>query len=267
MKPARLVLSLIFVLTSILFSAQTSSKNELDLGLRAYKRARFEEAIQHFQRATALQPDNVVAHLYLANAYGAQYIPGVDTPANVHLGEAAISEYQAVLLIDPQSLDAIKGVAGLNLQMKKFEDAKTFYHKAIEVDPEDPENYYSIGVIDWTETYTERMAQRAKLNLKPEEPFINSGECWAVRSENESVVEDAIENLGKALESRHDYDDAMAYMNLMYRERADIQCEDPVSYKSDLKAADHWVDLTLSTKKAKAAKYNRRPEDPATPSN
>jgi tetratricopeptide (TPR) repeat protein len=267
MKPARLVFSLTFVFTSIFASAQTSSQAELDLGLGAYKQARFEEAIQHFQRATALQPDNAVARLYLANAYAAQYIPGVESPANVHLGEAAMSEYQTVLQTDPQSLDAIKGVAGLNLQMKKFEEAKSFYRKAIEVNAEDPEDYYSIGVIDWTEAYSERMAQRAKLNLKPDKPFIHRGECWAVRSDNENVVEEAIENLSKALELRHDYDDAMAYMNLMYREKADIQCEDPVSYKSDLEAADQWVDLTMSTKKAKAAQYDRHPEDPATPSN
>ena len=34
--------------------------------------------------------------------------------------------------------------------------------------------------------------------------------------------------LEKALELRPDYDDAMAYMNLMYRERADLQCDDPL---------------------------------------
>ena len=34
--------------------------------------------------------------------------------------------------------------------MKKFEDAKTYYRKALEIDPNDPEPYYSVGVIDWT---------------------------------------------------------------------------------------------------------------------
>ncbi len=67
-------------------------------------------------------------------------------------------------------------------------------------------------------------------------------------------MKDGVENIAKALDLRHDYDDAMAYMNLMYREKANIQCNDLESYKSDLKAADHWVDVTLSTKKARAAK-------------
>jgi hypothetical protein len=46
----------------------------------------------------------------------------------------------------------------------------------------------------------------------------------------------------------------MAYMNLMYRERADLQCDDPAARAADLKTADDWVDLTLAVKKAKAEK-------------
>jgi hypothetical protein len=55
--------------------------------------------------------------------------------------------------------------------------------------------------------------------------------------------------LKKAIELRRDYDDAMAYMNLMYRERADIQCRDAKAYAADLKTADDWVDLTIATKR------------------
>ena len=46
----------------------------------------------------------------------------------------------------------------------------------------------------------------------------------------------------------------MAYMNLMYRERADIQCDDPGARSTDLKTADEWVDKTMAIKKQKAEK-------------
>ena len=49
----------------------------------------------------------------------------------------------------------------------------------------------------------------------------------------------------------------MAYLNLMYHERADIQCNDDKAYKADVKTADQWVDLTMATKKQKAE--NSRP--------
>jgi hypothetical protein len=60
--------------------------------------------------------------------------------------------------------------------------------------------------------------------------------------------------LNKAIQLRPDYDDAMAYLNLMYREKADVECDDLAARQEDLKTADHWVDQTLSTKKAKAEK-------------
>ena len=68
------------------------------------------------------------------------------------------------------------------------------------------------------------------------------------------MVEDGIAKLQKALELRPDYDDAMAYLNLMYRERADLECDNPAARAADLKTADDWVDKTLATKKAKAEK-------------
>jgi tetratricopeptide (TPR) repeat protein len=137
---------------------------------------------------------------------------------------------------------------------KKFEEAKIFYHKALDLDAKDPEVYYSVGVIDWTEAYSRRTREYSKLKMKTDEPFINRAECWSVREDNEAVVQDGMENMAKALEFRRDYDDAMAYMNLLYRERGNIQCGDSSKYYDDMNDADHWVGVTINTKKTKAAK-------------
>jgi hypothetical protein len=67
-------------------------------------------------------------------------------------------------------------------------------------------------------------------------------------------IQEGIDTLGKAIQLRDDYDDAMAYMNLMYREKADVECDDLAARADDLKTADMWVDKTLAAKKAKAEK-------------
>jgi hypothetical protein len=67
-------------------------------------------------------------------------------------------------------------------------------------------------------------------------------------------IQEGIDSLNKAISLREDYDDAMAYMNLMYRERADVECDDPAAREADLKTADSWVDKAMEAKKAKAAK-------------
>jgi tetratricopeptide (TPR) repeat protein len=230
------------------------ARDQLNKGVASYKNARYEQAIDHFKNAVTLDPGLQNAKIYLAAAYLAQYIPGVDSPENLQNANAAIQQYMAVLQQDPKNVNSIKGIAYLYLQMKKFEDAKSYYRKAIELDPNDPEAYYSIGVIDWTQAYQPRMEERAKLGLRADEPLKDKKLCAKLREESGVVIQDGIDSLTKALQMRQDYDDAMAYMNLLYREKADRECDQLEQRAADLKAADEWVDKTMAAKKAKAEK-------------
>src|SRR2546426_11731212 len=230
------------------------ARDQLNKGVQSYKSEKYEEAIDHFQKAVSLDPGLINARLYLATAYAQQYIRGADTEDNNRMAQQAIDQYKAVLERDPKNVNSVKGIAYLYLQMKKFEEAKQYYRKASELDPNDPEAYYSIGVIDWTQTYQPRMEERSKLGLKPEEPLKDKKVCMMLRAKNWDIIKDGVAMLDKALQLRPDYDDAMAYMNLLYRERADVQCDDPAARMADLKTADEWVDKTMATKKAKAEK-------------
>jgi len=232
------------------------ARDQLNKGVQAYKGAKYEEAINHFQDAVSLDPTLINAKLYLATAYAQQYIPGADTPDNNKFALEAIKQYEEVLQRDPKSVNSVKGIAYLYLQMKQFDKAKEYYRKATELDPNDPEPYYSIGVIDWTQTYQPRMEARAKLGMKPDDslPAKDKKVCQQVKDNNSANIQEGLDVLKKALDLRTDYDDAMAYMNLMYRERADVECDDPAARAADLKEADSWVDKTMATKKAKAEK-------------
>ena len=248
--------------STTLLSAQSDSDRELNLGTQSYKNAKYEKAIWHFEKAVALDPENITARMYLATAYGSQYIPGVEQSENTVLAEKAIEQYQYVLnapQVGDRRLNSAKGIAYLYLNMKKFEDSKKYYLLASDLDPKDPENYYSIGVLDWIQTYQPRMEARAKLDLRPEDhlnPNIEAQRmaCDDLRGRNMPMIQDGIEQLTKAIELRPDYDDAMAYMNLMYRERADVECNDLAAREQDLKAADNWVDKTIAVKKTKDKK-------------
>ena len=230
------------------------ARDQLNKGVQAYKNAKYEEAIERFKNAVSLDPSLINARLYLATAYAQQYIPGADTEDNNRFGQEAINEYKNVLSQKSDDLNAIKGIAYLYLQMKNYDQAKEFYRKATQEDPNDPESYYSVAVIDWTQTYQPRMEQRAALGLKPDEPIKDEKVCEQLRTQNQATVQDGMQNLQKALSLRPDYDDAMAYMNLMYREQADIECGNADARTADLKQADEWVDKTMATKKAKAEK-------------
>jgi len=257
MKTSVRVLAIIAVGLAMLSTVacnKLQARDQLNKGVQSYKSAKYEEAIDHFQKAVSLDPGLINARLYLATAYAQQYIPGADTEDNNRMAQQAIDQYKAVLERDPKNVNSVKGIAYLYLQMKKFEDAKQYYRKASELDPNDPEAYYSIGVIDWTQSYQPRMEERSKLGLKPEEPLKDKKVCNALRQKVQDIIQDGISMLEKALQLRPDYDDAMAYMNLLYRERADLQCDNPAARAADLKTADEWVDKTMAVKKAKAEK-------------
>jgi tetratricopeptide (TPR) repeat protein len=259
MKTTQRLLVVLAAALVLLFSTgcdKLKARDHLNKGVQAYKNSKFEQAIDHFQQAVSLDPTLINARLYLATAYAQQYIPGADTPENNRFAEQAIDSYKQVLQVDPRNINSIKGIAYLYLQMKKFPLAKEYYKKASEVDPNDPEPYYSVAVIDWTQTYVPRQEARNRLAMKPEDalPVKDKKVCAEMKEKNTTNVQEGIDNLNKALQLRPDYDDAMAYMNLMYRERADIQCDDPSARAADLKTADEWVDKTMATKKAKAEK-------------
>lgn len=238
------------------------ARDQLNKGVKAYKDNHYEQAITHFQKAVELDPSLINARMYLATAFVSQYIPGVDSPENLRTAQQAIDEYQKVIDAKPsreQKVNSAKGVAYLYLNMKKWDDAKKYYRMASEADPNDPEPYYSVGVIDWTACYQPRMEERAKLGMKPDEHLSAKNKdqkkvCDELRDKNTPSIQEGIDNLNKAISLRPDYDDAMAYMNLMYRERADVECEDEAARTDDLKTADSWVDKAMQAKQARAAR-------------
>jgi tetratricopeptide (TPR) repeat protein len=147
--------------------------------------------------------------------------------------------------------------------MKDFEKAEEWHRKRIKIledeaaadpnkaiDPAAADSYYTIGVIKWTESYTPRLEARAGLGMKAEDPGPISDAT--IRQELAATavpkIEEGITALDRALEINPDYADAMAYLNLLNRERADF-AESSEDYESYLAKADDWVQKTLATKK------------------
>ena len=148
-----------------------------------------------------------------------------------------------------------QGVPELDEKFKRLNEAKEWYLKLVAADPQNKEAYYSLGVIDWAETYPVRTTARVKLGMKPEDPgpIKDKKVKEELRARNMPMVEDGIKQLSKAIEVDPNYDDAMAYLNLMYRERADL-ADTKEEFTKDSEMADSWVQKSLDTKKMKAAK-------------
>ncbi len=247
-----LFLALLLVMSSGCKKLQ--ARDQLNKGVQSYKNARYEEAIEHFKNAVGLDPGLLNARIYLATAYAQQYVPGAETAENRRFAEQAIGEYKNVLRDDPKNVNAIKGIGYLYLQQKQFDEAKEYYNRAVKIDPNDPEAYYSSAYIDFWTAHNFGQNERNKLGMKATDQLRDKRACEVIKAHNAPLVEEGIGLLNKALELRHDYDDAMAYLNLLYRERADYQCERPELRAADIKTADDWQAKTLATKREKVSK-------------
>ena len=232
--------------------AKLQARDQLNRGTQAFKNANYTEAVDHFKNAIQLDPGFVAARLYLAVAYMMQYIPGAESPENMQMAQADIDQFQRVLAKDPKNDVALAYMASLYFNQKKFDDAKVWYDKLISVKPDSKEAYYTLGVIAWSKWYPVLMAARAKASMRPEDPgpLKDKKAKEELKAQWMPVVQGGLDSLKKALELDKEYDDAMAYMNLLTREKADLD-DDADQYKKDIKEADDWVQKTLETKKIK----------------
>ncbi len=262
-KTLSLATILIFV-----FGASGCSKlrarDLLNKGVAAFKNAQFDAAVEDFKEAKDLDPSLTNARLYLATAYASQYIPGAPSPENLNHGQEAIAEYKGVLDNDSNNLNAIDGLASILYQMagqpfdpKKFEESKSYNQRHIQVKPEDPAPYYSIGVIDWALAYRGNTEMRADYNRNNIKKQVRDTDALppdvrkAYADKFGVLVDEGIDSLKKAIERRPDYDDAMTYLNLLYRRKADMV--DSTAERDALtKQADDLLDKVKEIKQKRA---------------
>jgi tetratricopeptide (TPR) repeat protein len=243
------------------------ARDLLNKGVASFKNGQYDIAIEDFKQAKELDPGLMNARLYLATAYASQYIPGAPSEQNTRLGTQAVNEFKDVLTIDSNNMSAIDGVGSIIFQMagqpydpKKFEESKTYHQKHIELRPNDPEPYYWIGVIDWTlafrannelrADFNRTNAANAKKQVKDTDPLPPSLRA-DYTAKYSPMVEEGIADLQKAIQLRPDYDDAMAYLNLLYRRKADM-VESADERASLLKQADDLVDKVKEVKQKRA---------------
>jgi hypothetical protein len=82
--------------------------------------------------------------------------------------------------------------------------------------------------------------------------------CKTIQDKNTPLVTDGLTYLQKAVDLRSNYDDAMQYLNLMYRRKADLDCGNDAARKEDLAQAQNWVQKAMGARKANEEKANEK---------
>ncbi len=266
-SPRRAValLALLVLAAGISGCDKLKARDLLNKGVSAFKNGQYDAAVEDFKQAKDLDPSLLNARLYLATAYASQYIPGAPSEQNKNIGKQAVAEFKDILNSYPDNLSAIDGAGSILFQMggtpydpKLFEESKTYHVQHTKLKPEDPEPYYWIGVIDWTLAFRANAELRKDFNeknikkqVKDTDPLPGSVRADYVAKYG-SLIDEGITDLQQAIKLRPDYDDAMAYLNLLYRRKADA-VESASERGSYQQKADDLVDKVKEVKQRKAS--------------
>ena len=210
------------------------ARDNLNKGIKSFKEGKFDKAAEYFDTARKQDPQLTPAELYLATTYAQQFDP--NSPAsgdNEKHANDAIATFEAVLNKDPKNTSAVAGLAGIYQGLKNLEKSREYYKKQTEIDPENPIPYYAIASTDW-------LRMRDKSHPLTEEEKI-------------SAIEEGLQYADKALEKNPNYQEAMAYKNLLLRDKA-AATKDPAEAKKYTAEADVWFNKALEALKTNAEK-------------
>jgi tetratricopeptide (TPR) repeat protein len=256
----------------VLFGAgcdKLKSRDHINQGIAAYKNAKYNDAVEHFKQAIALDPTNSNAQLYLATAYMVQWIPGAESPENTEFAAKAKEEFTKVLDKDPNDKVALASLASLaynqatslppEQKLAKFDEAAEWNKKLIATDPQNKEAYYSLAAMDYWRYHPALMLAEVDAHMRPEDPgpLKDKKARDALMSKYSGTIDDGLSNLNKALDIDKDYDDAMVYLNLLIREKAKL-AENKDDYAKQVQIADDWLDKAMAMRKLRAEKASKQ---------
>jgi hypothetical protein len=87
---------------------------------------------------------------------------------------------------------------------------------------------------------------------------MTKGACAKIQAANTDLVNEALKFLSKAIDLNPSYDDAMTYLQLTYRSKANLECPNDVERKADLALADQWIQKAMGARKANELKKEQK---------
>jgi len=211
--------------------ARLQARAEMKKGNALYQNGSYREALAQFQRGLELDPGATFAWRPVGLSAMALHRPGAATRENTEYADIAIDAFQKYLAAFPDDHKVDEYLTTVLVNAERNDQALARLEQRAKDHPEDkaidqailtllikakrlpdalarargarprpdPQALYSIGVAAWSRSYgdpTLDLATRA------------------------AVVDLGLDALNQALEIKPDYFEAMAYINLLYREKA-----------------------------------------------
>ncbi len=220
-----------------------------------YKAGNYLKAIEWYRYATYLNPDLTVAYQNTAFAFMGEYKPGSKHPKDLRYSQGAIDNLKRYLTYYPDDRDAENYLLTIYLQAERYDEAAAYFEEQLKKRGNDPaaasELMLRIGMIyakkgdfDSSLEWYKRRAEIEKDN--PEALYTIGVLCWDKvyhapltidLNRRTELIEMGLDYLKRAADQRENYFEAVLYINLLYREKAKL-----AQQTGNLDEATKWIE-------------------------
>jgi len=254
---------LVLAFASLVGCDKIKSKQAIKKGNEFLKAAQYQSALAEYEEALRLDPKETKLHKHIGIAYMGMYQPGSKHPKDLEFAQKAIDNLKQYAEAYPQDNKSLEYLVSMYLNTERYDDAIAFYQnellkrnprdakamqslamlyfkkgdfdngvlwlkKRLEIEGNNPEVYYLIGVQAWDRSY----------NFPDLDPALRA-----------KIVDEGLQSLNKAVELKPDYFEAVSYINLLYREKAKMEA-DPAKKQEYTDTANKYLQQALEMRKA-----------------
>jgi tetratricopeptide (TPR) repeat protein len=243
------------------------SREEIRAGNELFKAGKYDTALAKYNRALELDPDETKIYKNIGLAYMGLYQPGSKHPKDIEYSDKAIEYLKKYIEGYPEDKKAPEYLVTMYLNSGRIDDALAFFQNYLQQHPADAKAMETVANLYFQRADFKNgvamMEKAMKITGPTKEAYETIGaQAWdkahnfpdLTDQDRQTVITEGISAMEKSLAIDPNYSEALAFINLLYREQAKLdEKTDPEKAKEDIAKADEYRNKAIEINKQKQA--------------
>jgi tetratricopeptide (TPR) repeat protein len=243
------------------------SRSEIRAGNEQFRVGKYDTALAKYDRALQLDPHEKKIYKNIGLAYMGMYQPGSKHPKDLDYAQKAIDYLKKYIDAFPDDKKAPEYLVTMYLNAGRVDDALGFFQAYSQRHPNDAKAKETMASLYFQKADfpkgVQMMEEAMRITGPKKETYETIGaQAWDKAhnypdlndEQRQQVITQGIEAENKALALDPNYSEALAFINLLYREQAHIdQRINPQRAPEDIAKADEYRAKAIELNKQKAA--------------
>jgi len=257
----------LLILLSATACNKFQSRSEIRSGNESFRVGKYDTALARYNRALQLDPGEKKIFKNIGLAYMGMYQPGSKHPKDMEYAQKAIDYLKKYIEAFPDDKKAPEYLVTMYLNASRVDDALSFFQAYSQKHPNDAKARETMANLYFQKADfpkgVQMMEEAMRITGPKKETYETIGaQAWDKAhnypdlndEQRQQVITQGIDAENKALAIDPNYAEALAFINLLYREQARIdQRTNPQRATEDLAKADEYRNKAIELNRQRAA--------------